>query len=343
MEANSVNGTHNGGKVSAQPQLVTPPRVFVRDLEDGQPIDGVYLVSERETRRRKSGEDYLRLTLADSSGSVPAMVWDEVEQLAPLAEPGAVVHVTGKHEVHSRYGPQVTVRALRPAEPGEYDDEDLRHSASRPAAQLESELRELVATIQRPELRALLERTFAPEGDLWQRFSEAPAAKHYHQAYRHGLLEHSLTVAQGVNAASGVFGGVDRDVAVTGALLHDVGKTEAYGGEPGAYDLTDAGKLQGEITLGYAIVRRELEDLGVEPALAQAVLHIVLSHHGSLEHGSPVVPATREATLVHMIDNLGGRLGSFDRLERGLPEGESWSSWDRALSGSAYFADRAAA
>ncbi len=91
-------------------------------------------------------------------------------------------------------------------------------------------------------------------------------------------------------------------------------------------------------------MRRRIEDLpGFDPALAQCVLHIILSHHGSLEHGSPVVPATREAVLVHMIDNLGGRLGSFDRLERQLPAGESWSGFDRALSGSAYFGSRAAA
>ena len=91
------------------------------------------------------------------------------------------------------------------------------------------------------------------------------------------------------------------------------------------------------------MVRRRIEDIpGFDPSLAQAVLHIILSHHGSLEHGSPVVPCTREAVLVHMIDNLGGRLGSFDRLERELPAGESWSSFDRALSGSAYFGRRAA-
>jgi 3'-5' exoribonuclease len=132
-------------------------------------------------------------------------------------------------------------------------------------------------------------------------------------------------------------------VAVTGALLHDIGKCVAYNDDPLAIDLTDAGRLQGEIPLGYYTVRRAIEDLpGFDPSLAQCVVHIILSHHGSLEHGSPVVPATREAVLVHMIDNLGGRLGSFDRLERLLPAGESWSGFDRALSGSAFFAQRAA-
>ena len=111
-------------------------------------------------------------------------------------------------------------------------------------------------------------------------------------------------------------------MAVTGALLHDIGKLDAYTADPAAIDLTDAGRLQGEIPLGYYRIRRAIEDLPGFPApTAQALLHIILSHHGSLEHGSPVVPCTREAWLVHMIDNLGGKLGSFDRLEKGLAPG----------------------
>ena len=206
---------------------------------------------------------------------------------------------------------------------------------------LEADLRSLLATIQEPQLRLLLDSFFGADSEAWARFRDAPAAKVYHQAYRHGLLEHTLSVAQAVSAASNFFPGIDRDVAVTGALLHDIGKTEAYNDDPLAIDLTDLGRLQGEIPLGYYLVRRQIEEIpGFDPALAQCVLHIILSHHGSLEHGSPVVPATREAVLVHMIDNLGGRLGSFDRLERQLPAGESWSGFDRALSGSAYFGAR---
>ena len=206
---------------------------------------------------------------------------------------------------------------------------------------MESDLRELLATIQNPHLRLLLERIFGEDSELWDGYRQAPAAKYYHQAYRHGLLEHSLGVAQAVSAISATFPGIDRDVAVTGALLHDIGKLEAYTRDERAIDLTDAGRLQGEIPLGYYRIRRTIEDLeGFPPGLAQAVLHIILSHHGSLEHGSPVLPCTREATLVHMIDNLGGRLGSFDRLEKELAAGAQWSSFDRAIGTGAYFASR---
>ena len=207
------------------------------------------------------------------------------------------------------------------------------------AEQLEAALRELLATIRDPWLSKLLDRFFSPASPTWERFRVAPAAKRFHHAYPHGLLEHCLTVAQGVSAISATFPGIDRDVAVTGALLHDIGKLEAYASDD--RELTDAGRLQGEIALGYYRVRREIEELpGFPPALAQAVLHIILSHHGALEFGSPVRPCTREATLVHFVDNLGGRLGSFDRLERELPEGATWSDYDRALGSGAYFAAR---
>ena len=187
----------------------------------------------------------------------------------------------------------------------------------------------------------LLDGVFGEDSALWAGYREAPAAKYYHQAYRHGLLEHCLGVAQAVSAISATFPGIDRDVAVTGALLHDIGKLEAYTEDPQNIDLTDAGRLQGEIPLGYYRIRRAIEDIEGFPAeLAQAVLHIILSHHGTLEHGSPVVPCTREATLVHMIDNLGGRLGSFDRLEKELAPGKRWSSFDRAIGGGAFFAER---
>jgi 3'-5' exoribonuclease len=143
---------------------------------------------------------------------------------------------------------------------------------------------------------------------------------------------------------STTFPHIDRDVAITGALLHDIGKLDAYTSDPLAIDLTDLGKLHGEIALGYYRIRSEIEDIPDFPSeLAAAVLHIILSHHGQLEHGSPVVPCTREATLVHMIDNLGGKLGSFDRLEKALPHGSAWSGYDRALGGGAFFAARQAA
>jgi 3'-5' exoribonuclease len=326
-----------------QPTLVEA-RTFVRDLVDGQEVDAVFLVRERVRRDTKRGEPFLRLSLGDCTGALTAMVWDGVDEVDGDCRCGAAVRVAGRFSIHERHGPQLTVRALRAAREGEYELGELTEGPDVPYEQLAADLRSLVATVQRPCLRELLGRLLDPGTAIGRRWHDAPAAKHYHQAYRHGLLEHCLSVAQGVSALAATFPGIDRDVAVTGALLHDIGKVEAYDSVGGAIELSDAGRLLGEIPLGYYAVRREIERIeGFPPQTAQALLHIVLSHHGKLEHGSPVVPCTREATLVHFIDNLGGNLGSFDRIEKTLADGERWSGFDRGISAAAYFAPREAA
>jgi 3'-5' exoribonuclease len=208
---------------------------------------------------------------------------------------------------------------------------------------MESDLRELIATVQSPHLRRLLALVLGERSPGWSGYREVPAAKHYHQAYRHGLLEHSLSVAQAVGAISATFPGVNRDVAVTGALLHDIGKLETYVLVDGGIEMTDRGRLHGEIALGYYRVREAIEGIdGFPEELAQPLLHIILSHHGSLVHGSPVVPCTREATLVHMVDNLGSKLGSFDRIEVELADGEQWAEFDKGIGAVAYFGGPAA-
>jgi 3'-5' exoribonuclease len=318
-------------------------RPSIRELEAGQRVTAVFAVRERDLRQKRNGEPFLRLVLGDRSGTIEAVSWEEAEGRYRVAEPGSVLHVTGTFEASEKWGSKIKVLDLRPARGDEFSPDDLAAGPELPVDRLETDLRDLVETVQNPQLRELLERFFGEAAENWPRFREAPAAKHYHQAYRSGLLEHTVSVAQAVSAAAAFFGGIDRDIAVTGALLHDIGKTEAYNDDPLAIELTDVGRLYGEIPLGYYKVRRQIEDIpGFDTSLAQAVLHVILSHHGALEHGSPVTPATREAALVHAIDNLGGKLGSFDRLERELPDGEAWSSFDRALEGSAFFGSRAA-
>jgi 3'-5' exoribonuclease len=320
-----------------------PAHQDLRGLADGDRVESSYAVRDRSRRPTKRGGEWLRLVLADRTATVVAKSWDEVEQRFAIAEPATVVRIAGRFESSPQWGDALIIEEIAPAVAGDYDPANLLESSPLPIERMEADLAALIETIQNEDLRTLLVRLIAPGGALWERFREAPAAKHYHQAYRHGLLEHTLSVAQGVSAAASFFPGVDRDVAVTGALLHDIGKLEAYNDNPLAIDMTDLGRLIGEIPLGYYRVRHEIEAIeGFDADLGRAVLHIILAHHGTLEHGSPVTPATREATLVHMMDNLGGKLGSFDRIERTLADGEAWSGFDRGIDGSAYFQSRAA-
>lgn len=312
--------------------------MLVRELTDGADLDLVLLVRDVEEGCKRDGTPFLRLRLSDRTGSVAALVWDAVGRFRQLCVAGQPVRVIGRYDVHPRHGAQIAVRALRAPAEGSFDPAGLCAGPASSVAGLEAELRSLIGSIADRHLRGLLDALLGPGTRTWQRFRVAPAAKHYHHAYPHGLLEHSLSVAQAVAAISSTFPGIDRDLAVTGALLHDLGKLDAYTPGPLDIQMTDAGRLLGEIPLGYYAIRRTIEGLpGFPEATAQALGHIVLAHHGRLEHGSPVRPQTREATLVHFCDDLGGRLGSFDRLERELPVGAAWAAFDRALGCGAYF------
>ncbi|MEZ5061859.1 MAG: HD domain-containing protein [Solirubrobacterales bacterium] len=327
-----------------EPEAATPAHLELATLGDGDRVEGHYIVRDRSRRPTKRGGEWLALKLSDRSGSVSAKSWDDTEKRFAIAEPGTVVRIRGRFECSAQWGEALIVEAIATAAEEDYDPATLLEVSPVPLERMEADLADLLNTIQNRDLRTLLAKFFNPASPIYQRFRDAPAAKHYHQAYRHGLLEHTLSVAQGVSAAASFFPGIDRDVAITGALLHDIGKLEAYNDDPLAIDLTDLGRLIGEIPLGYYRVRREIEAIeGFDPDLGWAVLHIILAHHGTLEHGSPVTPATREATLVHMMDNLGGKLGSFDRIERTLAEGQQWSGFDRGIDGSAFFKDRRAA
>ena len=320
--------------------LATPPstQVLLREWHGPCEVDAVLLVRELDRRQKRDGSPFLRLTLADRSGSVPAVLWDVAGSGAEGAETGAPLRVTGRFGEHPRYGRQVTVTELREPLPEQIDWTALLDGPTRSPAELCNELDALLDSIEDADLSLLMQRLLGPDSALGQSYRRMPAAKYNHHAYPHGLLEHSVSIAQLASAAGDIFPGIDRDLAVCGGLLHDIGKLEAYLAEPGCIDLTDAGKLEGEIPLGYYRVRREVETMpGFPPKRAQALLHIVLSHHGRLEYGSPVVPATREAALVHAVDNLSGQLGAFDRLEKETAPDEAWSRYDRVLEGSAFF------
>jgi 3'-5' exoribonuclease len=310
----------------------------LRQLQAGTELATALLLTEVQARVRRDGSEMLRLKLADRTATVDAIVLDRVDEARDACQPGTVVFVCGTYDADERFGTRVVISSIRPAAEDEYEHHELVDGPARSIEILESDLRELEATIQNRYLRALLAALLGPATETWTWFREAPAAKRYHQAYRHGLLEHSLTVAQAVSAISATFGGIDRDVAVTGALLHDIGKLDAYEIVGDAIEMTDRGRLYGEISLGYYRVRQATEAIdGFPEELAQALAHIILSHHGSLQHGSPVVPCTREATLVHMADNFGARMGSFDRLQKSLPAGEEWSAFDKGLGAGAFF------
>jgi 3'-5' exoribonuclease len=310
----------------------------LRDLQDGSPVDHVLLVRSRELRQTRTGADFIRLSLADRTGVVTGVIWDDVERVSGTIRMGEPIQVTGTISEHPRYGRQVIVRTLD--FPRHVDWSRLLDGPTTPVAELERQLDALLASLQDRQLRALTEALLGGGSKTGRAFRRAFAAKYNHHAYHAGLLEHSLQVAHATAAAAEILPDMDRDLAVCGALLHDIGKLDAYSGDANGVELNDTGKLIGEIPAGYYAVRRCIEDLpGFPRRRAEALLHILLSHHGSLEYGSPVVPATREALLVHTMDKLSGDLGSFERLARETANGRGWSRYDHALGRSVLTTD----
>jgi 3'-5' exoribonuclease len=163
----------------------------VCEFADGCEVSQVLLVRELELRTRRAGGEYLKLTIGDRTGSVPAVIWDEVLEARQVCVPGDLVHATGRYCVHPRFGPQLTITALRPARDGEYDPGELVDGPARSPEQMEADLRELLSTVQDSYLQRLLDEVFGEGSATWSIYRDAPAAKRYHQAYRHGLLEHS--------------------------------------------------------------------------------------------------------------------------------------------------------
>ena len=315
-------------------ELSQAPRLLA-DTPDGTTIDRVLLVREIEQHAKRDGTPFLRVRLGDRSGSVPAVVWDVAE--AEPCDAREPMRVVGRLAEHPRYGRQVTITSLRRPAAESVDWAVLLDGPDRSKDELEHDLVLLIASVGDPDLQDLLRRLLGAETESGPSYRDMPAAKYNHHAYPHGLLEHSVSVAQLVSAAATALADVDRDLAVAGALLHDIGKLEAYDVAGGCADLSDAGKLISEIPLGYYRVRREIESIpGFAPDRARGLLHIILAHHGRLEFGSPVAPCTREATLVHAMDDLSGKMGAHDRLRKETGAGATWSRFDRVLETSAF-------
>jgi 3'-5' exoribonuclease len=315
-------------------------RVPIADLESGQTLDGAYACSEKTTATDRNGKAYLRLKLRDASGEVAAIHFDPSDEALGISA-GDVVVVGGTYSVHPQYGSQVQVRRLRPAEPDEYDTADLVPVSPVGTAELAERLHTLIDSVAEGHLRALLERALDGAREPGATFAIAPAAVRNHHAYRHGLLEHSLIVAEAAGGVASRFDSVDRDLVVAGALLHDIGKTQAYTSGGLAPQMTDVGRLHGEIVVGHDMVRDLVgETPGFPPELALRLRHIIVSHHGMREKGSPVVPQTREAVIVHYCDDMTARIAAIDDAERATPAGESWSSRIFMIDAPAYLGPR---
>jgi 3'-5' exoribonuclease len=325
--------------INAIPGTEPTPKILISGLTEGRDVTTYFVAIDKEPATDRNGKSFLRLKLRDASGEVKAIHFDADESVVENLANGDVVEVRGTYSVHEKYGQQFQVRTLRVMAPGEYDIGTLVPVSPVPFDELERRLATLVASVHSPSLHALLTRALDPAREPGATYAIVPAAVRNHHAYRHGLLEHSLIVAEVAGAVAANFATVNRDLTVAGALLHDIGKVHSYSADPMAPGFTDAGRLHGEIVIGHDIVRGLIDEIpGFPGEMAAQLRHIVVSHHGEREKGSPVVPATREAVIVHYCDDMTARLAAVDEIAGRTADGARWSAWCNMLDGYTYLA-----
>lgn len=279
---------------------------FCSELEVGDRVREVFCLSRVERRHGKSGP-YLRLTLTDRTGEIAGVAWDEVDALLEVLAEGEYARVEGEIREY-RGEPQFNVVAAEEVG-ARIDAADYLPRGPVPGSESVKGIRKLVDSIDDPWMAKLLSG-FLDDPDFLHAFSSAPAAKANHHAYVGGLAEHTLSVMEMCAVAAEHYSDLDRDLLLAGAFFHDVGKIEELAVEPG-FGYTERGSLLGHIPLGYAMVQDRIAEIPGFPEDRSTDLgHLVLSHQGELEWGSPVQPQTLEALVLHFLDNLDSKVAT---------------------------------
>lgn len=284
---------------------------YINELQPNQNIDGVFLVVHKEVRSKKTGEPFLSLTLADRTGDIDAKMWDNAAEAIPLFAQNDYIRVKGATQIFQNRL-QFTIHKLRPVPESQIDLGDFIVASSRNRDEMFQELMGHVASMTNPHLKGLLEGIFANPA-VAQAYRDAPAAKSIHHAWIGGLIEHVLSLCTLARFTAAHYK-LDSDLVLTGVIVHDLGKI--YELEfARAIRYGDQGQLLGHIQIGMQMVTEQIGKMpDFPPKLRDLVLHMILSHHGQLEFGSPKLPLFPEALLLHLLDNMDSKMESMRAL-----------------------------
>jgi len=282
---------------------------FICDIKDRDSINSVFLVKDKIMAMAKNGKPYMNLRLMDKSGDIDGKLWDNVEALDKLFEKDDFVSVRGKASVYLNKM-QVVIAEIARIPEDEVSLSDFLPVSPRSIDEMRRELQDVVAAIGNPHLQGLM-RSFLDDEQFMKQYCAAPAAKGMHHVYLGGLLEHSLALVKLVKSIVPLYHGINEDLLVAGALLHDVGKIHEMSFER-AIDYTDAGKLLGHITIGVELVEEKIRQVdGFPRELSMLLKHMLLSHHGQYEYGSPKRPKTIEATVLNYLDDMDSKINGI--------------------------------
>ncbi len=303
---------------------------YVSELEPNQTVQATFLVHSKDVRQKKSGDCYLSLLLADRTGELDAKMWDNVADVMETFARNDFVRVKGLLQIHQNRL-QLTVHKMQKVDEREVDFSDYFPASRRDPGEMFAEFGREIAAVANPHLKALIEAVFADE-EIASRFRAAPAGKQIHHAYLGGLLEHVLSLCRLARLAAGHYPDIDVDLLIAGALLHDLGKIHELTYER-SFGYSDEGQLLGHIVIGLRLIDEKLRALpGFPPRLATLVEHLIVSHHGAPEFGSPRTPMLPEALLLHHLDNLDSKMENMRALlEKDSLVAGCWTAYSPAI------------
>jgi 3'-5' exoribonuclease len=310
-------------------------RRFINQFVDGDIIDDVFLLTEKQLRSNRNANLYLFVDLRDKTGVINGRMWNVTEEAAAPLNSGEFVQVKGKVQMYQG-ALQMIVTHIYPRPTDGLDLADFLPRSDRDLGRLNARLREILLSLEEPHLRALME-CFLIDESLMQNFTNAPAGIKTHHAYQGGLLEHVVTMLEMGLRTANLYPSLDADVLLAGIFLHDIGKTRELSYENG-FGYTDEGQLLGHLIIAVEMLSekiRQTVELTGDPFPVETELrlkHLIVSHHGSYQFGSPKLPMTPEAVALHHIDNLDAKIHEFTRDIQDDPNPQSrWTPFNARL------------
>lgn len=310
-------------------------KVFIKDIKEKDQINDTFLVTRKDTGISRSGKSYLNLKIADTTGELEARVWDDAEALGRKFQKDDVVSIKG-FAVAYLGSIQVNITEINRVPDDSYSIREYLPASKRNIDEMAVELEGIISGMKDAHLKRLLTSIFG-DPDIRERFIIAPAAKSMHHPYLGGLIEHVLSICSLAELVAGHYGeNVFKDLLTAGAILHDIGKIYELSYKR-AFDYTDEGRLLGHITMGVELIDNHLAGIKDFPKeLATLLKHMILSHHGHLEFGSPKRPKTLEAMILYYLDDLDAKVAAINALAAADREGGGWTSFQRLFDRAIY-------
>jgi 3'-5' exoribonuclease len=310
------------------------PHLYIKDIQPGQQIQDIYLVTQPVLRNTARGDLYIAMFLSDKTGKLNSRVWQATEELYQAIPSEGFLAIRGKSELYQG-NMQIVVNDVQVVDPDQVKLMEYMPRTDKNIGNMFEEFKSVLAQIENSDLKNLVD-VFLADSDLMKQFCIAPAAMQMHHNYLGGLLEHTLNMANAAMALFPLYPKIQKDLVLAAIFLHDIAKTQELSYKIG-FGYTDRGQLLGHIVQGIQLITQKADELKaagtpMDEQVLDSLLHIIVSHHGTREFGSPVLPATPEAFMVNYIDNLDAKMNQTENLiENDRGDGGNWTSYQRSL------------